>query len=55
MEFYKGTVGVGNTLSHGSYEQDDNTINGVAPIEWLVLDLSDDKAPLIGKNVHDCQ
>ena len=42
-----GGFKVGNIVSFGSYEQDNDKSNGAEPIEWRVLDVSDGKALLI--------
>ena len=39
----------GKTTTFGSYEQDNNTGNGAEPIEWLVLDVEEDRALLISQ------
>ncbi len=38
---------VGDMLSFGSYEQDNNTLNGPEPIEWVVLETDRDSSLLI--------
>ena len=40
---------VGETLSFGSYEQDNDPDNGAEPIEWQVLSVEDGRALLISK------
>ena len=40
---------VGNTLTLGHYEQDNNPDNGKEPVEWIVLDVQDKQALLISK------
>ncbi|MDO4493437.1 MAG: DUF6273 domain-containing protein [Clostridia bacterium] len=40
---------VGNVVTFGSYEQDNNTANGAEPIEWIVLDVQGNKSLLISK------
>ena len=42
-------VNVGDYITFGHYEQDNNTSNGKEAIEWLVLDVQDDKALVISK------
>ena len=46
---------VGDSISLGHYEQDNDLENGPEPIEWLVLDIQDDKALLISKYALDVQ
>ena len=48
-------VKVGNYVTFGSYEQDNNLKNGQEPIEWLVLDVQDGKALLLSRYALDCQ
>ena len=48
-------VTVGNYITFGAYEQDNNTSNRKEPIEWLVLDVQDGKALLVSKYALDCQ
>lgn len=48
-------VAVGDYITFGSYEQDNNTSNGKEDIEWLVLDVKDGKAMVISKYALDCQ
>ena len=43
------TAKVGDYVSFGSYEQDNDTANGKEDIEWLVLDKQDDKILVISK------
>ena len=42
-------IKVGETVSLGTYEQDNDTSNGKEEIEWLVLEVQDGKALLISK------
>ena len=44
---------VGDVLSLGSYEQDDNESDGKEPIEWLVIAKEGDKALLLSKYALD--
>ena len=44
-----GIKTIGNTVTFGNYEQDNNLDNGPEPIEWIVLDVQDGKALLISK------
>lgn len=48
-------VSVGDTISFGYYEQDNNRTNGKEPIEWSVLTIEDDMALVISKDVLDWQ
>jgi DNA-binding beta-propeller fold protein YncE len=43
------SVKVGDYITFGSYEQDNDTSNGPEAIEWLVLDKQDDKILVISK------
>jgi hypothetical protein len=40
---------VGDYITFGSYEQDNNFDNGAEEIEWLILDIQDGKALVISK------
>ena len=44
---------IGQTITFGSYEQDNNTSNGKEAIEWIVLDIQDGKALVISKYALD--
>ena len=44
---------VGDYVSFGAYEQDNNTSNGKEVIEWLVLEVKDRKALVISKYALD--
>lgn len=47
---------IGDIISFGRYEQDNNSSNGAEPIEWIVLDTQKDgQALLISKMALDCQ
>ena len=46
---------VGNTVTFGQYEQDNNTANGKEPIAWRVLKREGSKALLISVDNLDCQ
>ena len=48
-------VNVGQIVTFGRYEQDNNTGNGKESIEWLVLDVRDGKALLISRYALDCR
>jgi len=42
-------VKVGEYVTFGSYEQDNDKKNGKEPIEWLVLEVEDDRALLLSR------
>ena len=44
-------ISVGSTLVFGNYEQDGNDNNGKEPIEWIVINIQDEKALLLSKDV----
>ena len=46
---------IGDTVTFGKYEQDNNPSNGKEDIEWLVLAKDDNKALVISKYALDCQ
>ena len=46
---------VGNYVTFGHYEQDNNTGNGKEAIEWLVLDVQGDKVLLVSRYALDCK
>ena len=46
---------IGDYITFGRYEQDNDTTNGKEQIEWLVLDVVDDKALVISKYVLDAK
>jgi len=48
------TATIGDSVFWGSYEQDNNTINGKEEIEWIVLDKADGKILVISKYILDC-
>ena len=50
-----GAVKRGETVSFGSYEQDNNDKNGQEAIEWLVLDVQEDRALLLSRYALDSQ
>ena len=50
-----GGVNVGDYMTFGTYEQDNNKTNGKEAIEWLVLAKEDGKALLISRYGLDCQ
>ena len=43
------TLAVGTTVTFGKYEQDNNTANGPEKIEWIVLDVKEDKCLLMSR------
>lgn len=47
------SVNVGEYITFGSYEQDNDTSNGKEAIEWLVLDKQGDKALVVSKYALD--
>lgn len=46
---------VGEVITFGTYEQDDNKDNGAEPIEWIVLKKQEDKMLVISKCGLMCQ
>lgn len=48
-------VSVGEVITFGTYEQDNNLGNGSEPIEWLVLAVENGRALLISKYALDAQ
>lgn len=48
-------ISVGDTITFGSYEQDNNLENGTEPIEWQVLDIQNGKALVISKSILDAK
>lgn len=44
---------IGDSVIFGAYEQDNNSVNGKEPIEWMVLDIKDDRALLVSKKALD--
>lgn len=51
----ESAVKVGDIITFGHYEQDNNKKNGKEPIEWRVLDVQDGKALLISFYALDCK
>ena len=49
------TCKVGDYITFGSYEQNNETSDGAEEIEWLVLDVKEGKALLISKYALDCK
>ena len=50
-----GKYSIGEILSFGAYEQDNNTSNGKEEIEWIVLDKKDDRMLVISRYALDNQ
>lgn len=48
------TYKVGDTLEFGQYEQDNQTGNGMEPIEWEVLETNETGALLMSRYILDC-
>ena len=46
---------VGDIVTLGHYEQDNDTANGMEEIEWRVLDITDGRALLISRYALDCR
>lgn len=46
---------VGDFVTFGTYEQDNDLTNGPEPIEWIVLDVKDGKAMLLSKYILDAK
>lgn len=46
---------VGNYITLGTYEQDNNKSNGKEPIEWMILEKTEEKALLVSRYALDCQ
>lgn len=44
---------IGDIVTYGSYEQDNNEDNGAEPIQWEVVDIQDGKALLLSRYVID--
>ncbi len=40
---------VGDTVTFGHYEQDNDLTNGAEPVEWIVLDRADDRVLVLSK------
>ena len=49
------TVSVGDIITFGRYEQDNNIINGKEDIEWIVLAKADNRILIISKYALDCR
>ena len=50
-----GEVNVGDYVTFGHYDQDNDIDNGMEAIEWKVLDKKDGRALLLSKYVLDCK
>ncbi|MBP3210790.1 MAG: zinc ribbon domain-containing protein [Oscillospiraceae bacterium] len=48
-------VAVGDVVTFGRYEQDNNSSNGAEGIEWIVLDVQGKKALLLSRYGLDCK
>lgn len=48
-------VAVGDTICFGHYEQDNQGTTNQEPIEWIVLEINEDKALLLSVYGMDCQ
>jgi len=48
-------IKLGDFVTFGAYEQDNDLDNGPEPIEWEVLDVQDGKALLFSRYALDCQ
>ena len=48
-EYSKFLTKAGNIVKFGHYEQDNSQKNGMEPVEWIVLDVQDDKALLLSR------
>jgi len=46
---------VGNIITFGHYEQDNNSSDGTEPIEWIVLDVQNGKSLLLSRYALDVQ
>ena len=46
---------IGNIVTFGRYEQDNNTANGPEQIEWIVLDVQEGKSLLLSRYALDVQ
>ena len=48
-------LSIGDTVRFGEFEQDNNLSNGKEPVEWIILDIDDDRAFLISRYGLDCR
>ena len=51
----KVSYNIGDIISYGSYEQDNNYANGKEPIEWMILDKDGNNYLLISRYALDSQ
>ena len=49
------SANIGDYVTFGTYEQDNNESNGAEEIEWQVLDKKDGKVLLLSKYALDCK
>ena len=49
------SIKIGDYVTFGAYEQDNNNSNGKEDVEWLVLEVKDGKALVISKYALDCK
>ena len=49
------TAKVGDYVLFGAYEQDNNVHNGKEAIEWLVLEVKEDRVLVVSKYILDCK
>lgn len=47
-------AGIGDTITFGTYEQDNDSSNGTESIEWLVLDRDGNRILVVSKYALDC-
>ena len=50
-----GIIEIGKSITFGKYEQDNDNSNGKEDIEWLVLEMTDEKILAISKYALDCK
>ena len=50
-----GEIKTGNTVTFGSFEQDNDASDGAEPVEWIVLAVKDGRALLLSKYGLDCR
>lgn len=55
LALLKSKISVGNIVTYGRYEQDNNSTNGKEAIRWRVLKREENKALLISELNLDCQ
>ncbi len=54
-QYWRNNVGIGDIITFGSYEQDNNTNNGKEAIEWRILTKRDGKILVVSEKALDCQ